>query len=217
MFFRVALSGGSTPLQVYRLLASAPARFPVRWESVQFFWSDERFVPPDDPQSNYRAACHALLDQLPCPPAGVFPMTTGAGSPAAAATAYETTLRSAFSEQEIPRFDLMLLGLGTDGHTASLFPGFLPDSRDPALVAAIQAKTLTPSRITLTPRTLNNAREVLFLVSGAHKADILRRVLQSETPDSGLPATLVQPVNGTMGWMADSAAAADYRRSGGGP
>ncbi len=207
--FRVALSGGSTPLHTYRLLASAPASFPVRWESVQFFWGDERFVPPDDPQSNYRAACEAFLDHLPHPPAGVFPVPTGAGSPAAAAAAYEATLRSAFAVQGVPRFDLVLLGLGTDGHTASLFPGAIPDPGDASLVAGIQAEGLAPGRISLTPHTLNHAREVVFLVSGANKADILRRVLQSESPDTDLPATLVQPVDGTMTWMADRAAAAD--------
>ena len=207
--FRVALSGGSTPLQTYRLLASAPASFPVRWESVQFFWGDERFVPPDDPQSNYRAACDALLDHLPYPPAGVFPIPTEAGSPAAAATAYEATLRSAFAMQEVPRFDLILLGLGTDGHTASLFPGALPDLRDPALVKETQANGVVPARISLTLLTLNHAREVLFLVSGGNKADTLRSVLQSEAPDTDLPATLVRPVHGTVTWMADRAAAAD--------
>lgn len=211
--FRVALSGGSTPLQTYRLLATAPASFPVRWGSVQFFWGDERFVPPDDPQSNYRAACEAFLDHLPRPPAGVFPVPTGAGSPAAAAAAYEATLRSAFAVQGVPQFDLILLGLGTDGHTASLFPGAIPDPRDAALVAGIQAEGLSPGRISLTPNTLNHAREVVFLVVGADKADILRRVLQSEAPDPDLPATLVQPMDGTITWMADRAAAADCGQS----
>ncbi len=207
--FRVALSGGCTPLQTYRLLATTPASFPVRWGSVQFFWGDERFVPPDDPQSNYRAACDAFLDHLPCPPAGVFPVPTGEGSPAAAAAAYEATLRSAFAVQGVPRFDLILLGLGTDGHTASLFPGATPDPCDATLVVGIQAEGLAPGRISLTPNTLNHAREVVFLVVGANKADILRRVLQSEAPEPDLPATLVQPMDGTITWMADRAAAAD--------
>lgn len=207
--FRVALSGGSTPLQAYRLLASVPARFPVHWESVQFFWGDERFVPSGDPQSNYRAACEALLDHLPGPTAGVFPMCAGANSPVAAAAAYEITLRRAFAVQGVPRFDLILLGLGTDGHTASLFPGTLPQGGDSALVTGFPVKDRPPGRISLTLQTLNHAREVAFLVSGAHKADILRRVLQRESPDPDLPATLVQPTDGTLIWMVDHAAAAD--------
>lgn len=214
--FRVALSGGSTPLHTYRLLASAPHGSPVRWESVQFFWSDERFVPLDDPRSNHRAACESLLDHLPHPPAGVFPVPTGAGSPDAAAAAYEATLRRAFPGGSIPQFDLILLGLGTDGHTASLFPGALPASHDPALVAGIEADGIVPSRISLTPKTLNHAREVIFLVSGAEKADILRSVLRADGPQPDLPATLVRPVNGTMTWMADRAAAAECGQDAGG-
>jgi 6-phosphogluconolactonase len=210
---RLALSGGTTPLRTYRLLAADTARFPVPWSRVQVFWGDERFVPADDPQSNYRAACEALLDHLPEPPAGLFPVPTSATTPEAAAEQYEATLRGAFAvpAQEVPRFDLVLLGLGTDGHTASLFHGPLPEETDLRLVAGVRRDDVNPARVTLTARTLNHARQILFLVSGASKADILHSVLQAAGPDPELPATWIRPVRGRLLWMADRPAARRHR------
>jgi 6-phosphogluconolactonase len=209
-YFRVALAGGRTPLDTYRALCTEPYVYSVHWGSVQFFWGDERFVLPDHPDSNYRAAREALLDRLPTPPAGVFPVPCEADSVEAAAAAYQRTLAEAFDlgPGGAPRFDLVLLGLGEDGHTASLFPGALPAGDPGTLVAGVRAEGVAPFRVSLTPAALNAAREVIFLVSGARKADILERVLRARDPDPALPATLVRPVKGKVTWMVDRAAAA---------
>lgn len=208
--FRVALSGGRTPLETYRNLAAEPLRLSVHWPSVQFFWGDERFVPPDHPDSNYRAAREALLDVLPIPEENVYPVPTGAGSPEAAASAYQETLLGAFRVEPpgSPRFDLILLGLGADGHTASLFPGALPREAKKTLVAPVRGHGKPPDRITLTPAALNAAREVMFLVAGEEKAEVLERTLGAGDPDPALPATLVRPSRGKVTWLADRGAAA---------
>ena len=205
--FRVALAGGSTPLETYRMLGTDPFRHSVHWPSVQLFWGDERFVPHDHPESNYRAAREALLEHLPAPPGGVFPIPTDAGSPGAAASAYQETLMQAFEVQPpaVPAFDLVLLGLGSDGHTASLFPGALPPGGD--WVAAVRGPGTVPDRITLSPRVLNAARVVLFLVAGEGKAESLERVLRSGTPDPDLPATLIRPAGGNITWLVERTAA----------
>lgn len=207
--FRVALSGGRTPLEAYRVLASDPFRYSIHWPSVELFWGDERFVPHDHPDSNYRAAREALLGALPIQAAQVHPIPTDTVSPQAAAVAYQDRLRRLFGVEEgrPVRFDQVLLGLGEDGHTASLFPGALPEAAPETLVAAVERPGDACPRVTLTLNVLNAAREVIFLVSGEAKAAVLERVLRTSRPDPALPATLVQPTRGKVIWLVDRAAA----------
>ncbi len=179
--FGVALSGGSTPRQLYEQLATGPHGQQVPWERVHVFWGDERAVPPDDPASNYRLAHEALLSKAPLPPANVHRMRGEAENLEEAAAAYEQELRLA-----LPRLDLALLGLGSDGHTASLFPGYPAQHETTRWVVATGVAPTEPPvrRLTLTLPVLNNAAQVLFLVTGAAKADLVREIL-SETGAGG--------------------------------
>ncbi len=206
--FAIALSGGSTPKTLFTLLASN-ARSSLNWERSFFFWSDERHVPPDNPDSNYRMAQEAMLSKVPVPNGNVFRVPAENPDAAAAALSYEQTLRKFFSagDGEIPRFDLILLGMGPDGHTASLFPGTAALGEEKRLVVANWVEKLNTSRITFTLPLLNAARCVAFLVSGGDKAEVLRTVLQSDAPGEQYPAKLVQPENGKLIWFLDRAAA----------
>ncbi|MFL5805663.1 MAG: 6-phosphogluconolactonase [Roseiflexaceae bacterium] len=205
--FRVALSGGSTPRALHERLARAH-RDAVDWGRVEIFWGDERFVPPDDPESCYRMARETLLDHVPVPAANIYPMPTIGSTPEAAARAYAETLAAVFGA-ETPRFDLIFLGMGPDGHTASLFPGH-PEVVAPsgALVVAVHgAPKPPPTRLTCTYRVLNGAANVIFLVAGADKAATLRAVLRGPQDVARLPAQGVRPTNGALAWLADAAAA----------
>ena len=202
--FGVALSGGETPRRCYELLSAPLLSEEVPWESVHVFWGDERCVPANDPRSNLRMARQSLLNHVPVPGAAIHPMACDA-DPQDAALAYERTLRGFFGA-EPPRFDLVLLGLGTDGHTASLFPG------SPALAEA--ARWVVPSqlpgqdfqRLTLTLPLLNQAHLALFLVAGADKAPILARILDPPAAAQPLPAQRIAPAGGEVLWLADQAA-----------
>jgi len=207
--FRVALAGGRTPLAAYRTLAADPYVASVHWDSVELFWSDERFVPHEHPDSNYGAARAALLAALPIRAAQVHPIPTDTVSAPVAAIAYQDRLRRVFGVEPpaLPRFDLILLGLGEDGHTASLFPGAVPASSPDSLVAATEAPGGGAPRVTLTLATLNAAQAVLFLVSGEAKAEALERTLKAKDPDPALPATLIRPDRGKAFWLVDRAAA----------
>jgi len=207
--FRVALSGGRTPLEAYRTLAADPYVASVHWDSVELFWSDERFVPHEHPDSNYGAARQALLRALPIREAQVHPIPTDTVSAPVAAIAYQDRLRRVFGIEPpgVPRFDLVLLGLGEDGHTASLFPGAAPPASPDLLVAATEAPGGGPARVTLTLAALNAAHAVLFLVSGESKAVALERTLKAKEPDPQLPATLVHLERGKPVWLVDRAAA----------
>ena len=200
--FCVALSGGETPRRAYELLAATPWREQVPWPQLEVFWGDERCVPVTDPASNQGMARRTFLDRLPIPTSRIHPMA-GEGEPAAAATAYERELEGLFGP-ELPRFDLILLGLGGDGHTASLFPGSAALEERERRVVPAQVSGQPFSRLTLTLPVLNAARLVVFLVSGAAKAEILRRVLRS--PESELPASRVRPNDGEALWLVDRAA-----------
>lgn len=206
---RVALSGGKTPRETYRLLAQPPHRDALDWPLVEVFWGDERCVPPDHPESNYRMALEALLFDLPIPKRNIHRMR-GEADPAAAAREYQETLRVAFqvSGREVPRFDLVLLGMGLDGHVASLFPGS-PALQEPArLVVATYVQKVRGWRLTLTPRVLTAARHVLFLVTGAEKAAIVRDVLEGPADPERLPAQTVKPTtDGQVDWLLDREAA----------
>ena len=212
--FSVALSGGSTPRALYRLLGEPPFREAIDWPRVHLFWGDERFVPPDHADSNYRLAREAFISRVPIPSGNVHPMPTEAADPNAAAAQYEETLRRflAVPEGEWPRFDLILLGLGADGHTASLFPGSPLLDEHRRLVAAAHVPKLDAWRLTLTPPALRGARHVVFLVSGSDKASVLREVVEGPYDPHRLPAQLVQPEKGDLTWLVDEAAASLLRR-----
>ncbi len=203
--FSVLLAGGDTPRRTYELLAGKPLRGRVPWEAVHLFWGDERCVPPDSPHSNYGMARKSLLDRVPVDPGHVHPVRCDL-SPAEAAAAYEEELKVFFPGVP-PRFDLALLGLGSDGHTASLLPG------SPAVAEAVRWAAVAKrpeeafSRVTVTLPLLNRASTVLFLVSGAGKADVLRALLEDGEAAARYPASLVRPVSGDLRWFVDAAAA----------
>lgn len=205
--FCVALSGGSTPKGLYELLAAGAA--PVAWENVCIFWGDERHVPPDDPESNYRMANEALLSKVPIPPQNIFRILGEEKDAPVAAKKYENTLVKFFdlNANEFPRFDLVLLGIGPEGHTASLFPGTAALQEKQRLVVANWVEKFHTDRITFTLPVLNNAAEVIFLASGQDKADILRQVL--ERPLGEFPAQMIRPRNGQLVWLLDQDAASE--------
>lgn len=208
--FRVALSGGNTPRRAYELLAQEPLSLEIPWSDVFVYFGDERCVPPDDEQSNYRMASKALLDHVPIPPHNVHRMR-GEADPAQAANEYATILRTDMGVP--PRFDLVLLGLGPDGHTASLFPGTPPDTDDGALVRAVYAKSQMMWRVTLTPEVINAARVVAFAAEGAEKADILSKVYQGPLDSTLYPSQIVHPQpKGRLIWIVDQLAAGMLRR-----
>ena len=206
--FIVALSGGSTPRDTYRQLATEALVSRVMWSRVQVLWGDERCVPPDHMESNYRMARDTLLDRVPVP-AGNVHRILGEDAPTSAAEAYEATLRALLRTPAGARIDLVLLGLGEDGHTASLFPGSAAVHEQTRWVLAARASAASMWRITLTPAVINAAAEVLFLVSGGAKAGILRRVLEGPHRPQELPAQAIAPSNGRVRWCVDAAAAAD--------
>ena len=216
--FTVALAGGETPRHLYALLASAQYAPQVPWERVHVYWGDERHVPPDDPASNYRMAYDALLSRVPIPPENVHRIRAELPDAHEAARTYEDDLRGFFGLQPsaLPRFDLVLLGMGADGHTASLFPRTDADQPEGPtgehLVAAPWVEKLTTYRLTLTPRVLNNAATVVFLVSGEGKAATLHAVLAGPQHPDLLPAQIIAPSNGTLLWLVDQAAAAQLQR-----
>lgn len=203
--FAVALSGGSTPRALYRLLASTAYRERVDWPRVHFFWGDERCVPPDHPDSNFRMARESLLDHIQVPPQNVHRMA-GELEPHAAAAAYETELRNYFSG-ELPRFDLLLLGLGEDGHTASLFPGTSALGEKQRLVAAPYVEKLDAHRLTLTLLALNAANYALFLVAGESKKNIVKEIFTSPDARRRYPAASIEPPNGLTWLISEDAAA----------
>jgi 6-phosphogluconolactonase len=204
----VALSGGSTPKLLYDLLASEQFRGEVPWHNVRFYFGDERWVPHTDPESNYKLANDYLFRPLDISHANVYPMPTSP-DPDSAASHYETTIRSAFGlkEGEVPRFDLIFLGMGDEGHTASLFPYTSVLHENDRLVASTYVPKLDASRITLTPVTLNNAAHTIFMVGGAGKAEALKQVLEGEYNPDEYPAQLLRNSLGEVTWLVDKDAA----------
>lgn len=206
--FTLALSGGSTPLELFRLLALSEWLVRAPWQQTAIFWADERCVPPDHPDSNYGAARAALLERLPLAPEQVHRWHGESPDPAAEASRYARELRSRIETgpDGMPRLDLILLGMGADGHTASLFP-HSPALRITTEPAAANADAHGARRLTLTLPALNAARAVLFLVAGADKAETLARVLEGPPRPEDLPAQAVRPHDGTLSWLVDAAAA----------
>jgi len=205
--FTLCLSGGSTPAATYDLLATR-FNLSVDWKEVQFYWGDERCVPPDHPESNFAMATRTMLSKLTLRPDQIHRMR-GEDPPPMAATAYEHELRKCFGlgEGEFPRFDLILLGLGDNRHTASLFPG------DPALhetqrmVVAVEVDAEPRNRLTITPPVINNAQRVMFLVAGQGKAAAVKDVLEGPRDPDQIPAQIVDPHDGEVTWILDKAAA----------
>jgi 6-phosphogluconolactonase len=205
--FCVALSGGSTPKGMYSLLAASST--PIPWKSIYFFWGDERHVPPTDPESNYRMADEAMLSKVPVPPQNIFRILSEEKDPELAAKQYEQTLIKFFglNAGQFPRFDLVLLGLGPDGHTASLFPDCTALKETSRLVVANWVEKFKTHRITLTLPVLNNAAAVEFLVSGNEKAGIVHKVLDGD--GNQYPSQMVRPRDGKLVWLLDQAAASE--------
>jgi len=205
--FSVALAGGSTPRALYTVLADRREPFfdHVAWDRVRFFFGDERHVPPDHPDSNYRMAYDTLLSKIPIRPGNVARFYSEGEDVAFVASYYETLLRNAFQvgPGDVPRFDLVLLGMGEDGHTASLFPGSDTLHEAEKLATASWIEKLGAHRFTLTPPVLNRAAHVVFLVSGEGKAATLREVLEGEHRPERFPARIVQPSDGTVLWLVD--------------
>jgi 6-phosphogluconolactonase len=202
--FTVALSGGSTPKALYLLLAT---KSNIPWDKIYFFWGDERHVPPDSPESNYRMANEALLSKVPVRAENIFRIHAEEKDAAAAALQYEQAIKDFFhlSAGEFPRFDLILLGIGTDGHTASLFPGTAALNETQRLVVANWVPKFNTHRITFTFPVLNAAACVMFLASGPDKAPVLREILENRA--AALPSQRVQPTNGKLVWVVDEPAA----------
>lgn len=207
--FSMALAGGSTPRRVYDLLARKPSVAAFPWAETHFFWGDERHVPPDHPDSNYRMVFETMLSRVPVRDENIHRFCGENPDAIEAAAEYEQTLASFFStgSGDIPILDLVLLGMGDDGHTASLFPGteVLGEKTRPA--AAVWVPKFSAFRLTLTVPLFNRAKNVVFLVSGADKAEALRAVLSGEFEPQRFPAQLIRPDRGQLVWLIDHDAA----------
>ena len=204
----VALSGGSTPKGVYSLLATPGYAERVPWQSVHLFWGDERCVPPDHPDSNFRMVQESLLSKVDIPPQNIHRMA-GEKERETAAAEYEETLRRFFrlATGELPRFDLILLGIGEDGHTASLFPDSDALSETKRLVVACYVEKLQAYRLTLTLAVLNNGAPIVFLVAGENKSAAVKKALESKAGEPLVPAARIRPVDGRLIWLITEDAA----------
>ncbi len=205
----VALAGGSTPKALYTLLASEPYRSKIDWQKLHVFWGDERHVSPEHQESNYRMAYESLLSHVPVVSEQIHRIQGELLNASDAAAVYEEALRKVFSpsEGEVPVFDLILLGMGPDGHTASLFPGTGAVHESSRWVVAPWVEKFQTHRVTLTPVVLNQARHIMFLVSGEDKASALRAVLEGPSQQDMYPSQVINPVSGELLWLVDKGAA----------
>jgi 6-phosphogluconolactonase len=208
--YSIALSGGSTPRRLYALLAvDLGLRAQIPWERIHFFWGDERHVPPDHPDSNYHMADSALLSKVPIPAANIHRMRAEDPDAAKAAADYEQEIRRFFKIEsgQLPRFNCVLLGMGADGHTASLFPGTAALAETRRLVVPNWVKKFKSYRITLSLSVINNAAFILFLVAGREKAETLKAVLEGDSKTPRFPVQSIQPTHGELVWFLDQPAA----------
>jgi 6-phosphogluconolactonase len=212
--FIVALSGGSTPKRLFEILATDNFQAKIDWNRVYLFWGDERYVPSDHPDSNFRMTMDTLLSKVPIPHANVHRIRTELSPAEAVATNYESEIARFFTSfsdkhrERFPAFDLVLLGVGTNAHTASLFPHSQVLQETSHLVAAEFVAEVGMWRITMTAPLLNAAREIVFLVHGKEKAQVVREVLFGDYDPERKPAQMIQPANGRLKWLIDSASAA---------
>lgn len=215
-YFSVVLSGGNTPRGLYLTLASDAYREQVPWAKVYLFWGDERCVLPDHPDSNFRMAYESLICRVPIPEKNIYRMPAEQADHNRAATEYEYAIRSFFQVKagEMPCFDLIILGMGEDGHTASLFPGTSALEKADRFVSAHYIKKLDAYRLTVTVPLINQAAEVVFLVSGEPKALVLKDVLEGEYQPQQLPSQLIRPANGRLLFIVDRMAAGKLTRIG---
>jgi 6-phosphogluconolactonase len=208
--FAVAISGGSTPRGLYTLLGSEAYRNQVDWQHVHFFWADERCVPKDDETSNFRTAFDTLLSKIALPDKNIH-RVKGEEAPDKAARDYEEEIRRFFGGSEWSGFDLIILGMGEDGHTASLFPGSKSIEETVRLAIPVYLEEPRKNRITLTLSVLNNADQILFLVTGSSKAAVLSEILGKREKKKWFPAGFIRPAHGNMTWLLDQEAAGKLR------
>jgi 6-phosphogluconolactonase len=207
--FTIALSGGSTPKKLYELLASPDWAVKFPWNKTEFFWGDERYVPPTDPNSNFHMTQQAMLDRVKAPTANVHRVRTEETEPGHAAELYEEAIRRAVpaGADGLPQFDLMLLGLGTNGHTASLFP-YQPALHEKAkIVVSEYIDEVKMTRVTMSAPLINAARQIVFVALGGDKATVVRDVVTGVFDPERLPAQLIRPAHGSLLWIIDPAAA----------
>jgi 6-phosphogluconolactonase len=207
----IALSGGSTPKQMGKLLAEEPYRARVPWDKLQIFWGDERWVPLESPESNAGEAKRAFLDQVGIPAENVHPFQTVNVTPEESASQYESLIREVVGNGGEPVFDLVLLGMGDDGHTASLFPGTAAVHETERQVVSHYVPKLETTRLTFTPPLISSAASVVFLAAGSGKAERLAEVLDGPIELDRLPSQVVRPANGPI-WLVDRAAAAQLAK-----
>ncbi|HEY4033510.1 MAG TPA: 6-phosphogluconolactonase [Ktedonobacteraceae bacterium] len=210
--FTIALSGGSTPKKLYGLLALELYCNQIDWTKAEVFWGDERCVPPDDTESNYHLAHEVMLSKLPIPADQIHRMPADESDLVAASATYEQELRRVFGTSGVPSFDLIQLGLGPEAHTASLFPHQASLRETERLVIPVTVPKPPPPRLTFTPPILNAAKHILFLVTGAEKADAVRAILEGDYQPEEYPAQIVRPAQGEVTWMLDAAAASTLRQ-----
>jgi len=208
--FRVALSGGTTPSKLFKQLGAVVAG-DIRWDLTDIFWADERCVSPDHEESNYKGAYDMLLSRLDIPPANVHRIR-GEMPPEEGAREYEKELRRCFGEQGLPAFDLVILGVGEDGHTASLFPEVLSLAESKRLAMPVYVGRLKSWRITLTLPVLNNSSDILFLVTGPKKAHIMKELLGKGGDGRKYPAGMIKPARGNLTWLVDDEASFFLKR-----
>ena len=204
--FTVALSGGSTPKAMLSVLAGKPFADSLPWHSIYFFWGDERCVPPDHADSNFRTATEALLGKVGVPQENLFRIPAEDEDHQSAANRYSAAIQQFFNTDQ-PQFDLIFLGMGADGHTASLFPGTAALQISDRIAVANFVEKLNAWRITLTAQTINQARNVIFLIAGQDKAAALKEVLEGERQPKTYPSQLIHPTTGSLLWMLDESAA----------
>ena len=205
--FTIALSGGTTPQKLYALLGNEPYCSQIDWTRVEIFWSDERCVPLDSEDSNYLLAHRVLQSKIPITTSQIHPMPANEADRDAASAAYTEEMRHVFATSGVPNFDLIQLGMGPEGHTASLFPQQASLREQQRLVMPVIVPKPPPPRLTFTPPVLNAARHILFLVTGSEKADAIRAILEGEYNPDEYPAQIVRPTHGEVVWMLDQGAA----------